>query len=79
MLVALVAASFPLCFLLASDTCSPSAVWAYIYAVFSHTSHFILKMEAAWTSEMLVAYTVSQPRRPQLEIVRLFHKNVYNI
>jgi hypothetical protein len=34
---------------------SPSALRAYLYAVFSHTSHFTLKMEATWTSEMLVS------------------------
>jgi len=39
-----------------SGTCRPSQVWTYIYAVLSHTGHFTLKMEAAWTSETLVSY-----------------------
>jgi hypothetical protein len=56
MLVALAAGSLPPHFLLASGTHNPSPVWAYIYAVFSHPVHFALKMEAAWTSELLVSY-----------------------
>jgi hypothetical protein len=31
-------------------------VWGYIYAIFSHASHFILKIEAAWTSETFIPY-----------------------
>jgi len=41
---------------MASGTYCLSPVWAYIYALFSHPSHFTLKMEAAWASEMLVSY-----------------------
>jgi len=33
-----------------------SAVSTLFYAIFHHTSHFTLKMEAEWTSEMLVSY-----------------------
>jgi hypothetical protein len=42
--------------LLASGTCNPSPVQYYIYASFSHPSHFTLKMVAAWTSEKLMPY-----------------------
>jgi hypothetical protein len=56
MLVALATRSFPPHFLLASSTCSLSPVWAYIYAVFSHTGNFTRNMESAWTSAMLISY-----------------------
>jgi hypothetical protein len=56
MLVMLAAESLPPCLLQASSTCCPSPIWAYIYAIFSHPGHFTLKMEAAWTSEMVVSY-----------------------
>jgi hypothetical protein len=55
-LVALAARSCPSFFPLASSTCHPSPVWAYIHAIFSHSGLFSLKIEAAWTSEMLVSY-----------------------
>jgi hypothetical protein len=56
MVVTLAARSLTLCFLLVSDTCHPSPVWVYIYAIVFHTSHFTLKREAGWPSEMLVCY-----------------------
>jgi hypothetical protein len=34
----------------------PHPLRAYIYAIFPHPSHFVLKMEAAWTSETFVFY-----------------------
>jgi hypothetical protein len=63
MLAALATESLPSHFLLASGTYCPSSTYctspvqAYIYAVFFfHPGHFTMKMEAAWTSEMLVSY-----------------------
>jgi len=56
MLVALATGSLPVQFLLDNYTCCPFPVWACIYAIFSHTGHFTLKMEAAWTPETLVSY-----------------------
>jgi len=57
MLVALAARSHSSHLLLASSTCCPSPVWAYIYVIFSLTGDFTLKMEAAWTSsDILVSY-----------------------
>jgi hypothetical protein len=55
-LVAMAAGSLPLRFLLASGTCYPSPLRAYIFAVFPHTVHFTLKMEATWTYETFVSY-----------------------
>jgi len=56
MLVAVVVGSLSLRFLLATGTCHPSPVWAYIYAIFTYTGYFTLNKEAAWTPEMLVPY-----------------------
>jgi hypothetical protein len=56
MSVALAARSLPLHCLLANGTFHPSPVEAYIYAIFSHPSHFTLKLEEAWSSETLVSY-----------------------
>jgi hypothetical protein len=55
-LAVLAARSLPLCFLVASSTCHPSPGQTYIYAIFFHTSHFTLKMVAAWTPETLLSY-----------------------
>jgi hypothetical protein len=55
-LVALDARSLLPHILLASGTCCPSPVQAYVYDLFSHPRHLMLKMEAAWTSEMFTYY-----------------------
>jgi len=55
-LVAMAARSLPSHFLLASVTFCPPPLWAFIYTIFSNPSHFALKMEAAWSSKMLVSY-----------------------
>jgi hypothetical protein len=43
-------------FLLSSGIYHPPALQAYIYANFPIVSHFILKMEVAWTSEISLSY-----------------------
>jgi hypothetical protein len=68
MLAALAAGLFPPCFLLATVTCHPSPLWDYIYAVFFHTGHFTLKMEAVRTSEMLVSYHLTTWHHNQVDL-----------
>jgi len=55
-LVALDARLLPSHFLLASGLSHPLALKAYIYGHLPIASHFTLKMEAAWTYEMLASH-----------------------
>jgi len=47
----------------------PSSVPAYIYAIFLHAGHFILKMEAAQSSETLVSYNNTTRRLNPLRLL----------
>jgi hypothetical protein len=64
-LVALNAGSFRPRFLFASGTFRHSTVRPHIYAAFSHTGHFSLKMEAALISETLSYRNSTQRHNPE--------------